>query len=45
VFVLCDALGRRMPLTAAAAAVQAAQGELEASDLERRVGQLSGQRW
>ncbi|CAL1147209.1 unnamed protein product [Cladocopium goreaui] len=32
----------RMPLTAAAAAVQAAQGELEASDLERRVGQLSG---
>eukprot|EP00435_Cladocopium_sp_Y103_P067606 s1130_g30.t1 len=30
------------PLTAAAAAVQAAQGELEASDLERRAGQLSG---
>ena len=31
------------PLSAAAAAVHAAQGELEANELERRVGKLSGQ--
>ena len=37
---------RTTPLSAAAAAVQAAQGELEASKLERRaVGALSGQVW
>lgn len=35
-------MGGAAPLSAAAAAVQAARGELEASELERRAGALSG---